>query len=101
MRRVIERQGVIRYEKDRDDLEWEAVAALARRQAAELPDRRAAEVGALFPQWRPGMEYKAGERVSDGAGGLYKVVQGHVSQADWPMEGTPALYTPLGPEAEA
>ena len=101
MRRVTERQGVIRYEKDRADLEREAMAALARRQAEGLPDHRAAEVGALFPQWRPGMEYKAGERISDGAGNLYKVAQGHVSQADWPMEGTPALYTPLGPEAGA
>ena len=89
-------RGVILYEKERSDLEREAAVALARRQAAELPDEAAAEVGALFPLWTPGTAYGAGARVSDQAGHLYRGEQAHVSQADWPLEGTPALYTRLG-----
>ena len=89
-------RGVVLYEKERADLEREAAVALARRQAAVLPDGEAAEVGALFPQWGPGTAYRPGERVSDEAGHLYRVEQAHVSQADWPLETTPALYTRLG-----
>lgn len=93
-------RGVILYEKERSDLEREAAVTLARRQAADLPDAAAAEVGALFPQWTPGAAYGKGERVSDAAGNLYRVVQTHVSQADWPMEATPALYTRLGVDTD-
>lgn len=93
-------RGVILYERERSDLEREAAVALARRQAADLPDEAAAEVGALFPLWAPGTAYGVGERVSDAAGNLYRVEQAHVSQTDWPLAGTPALYTRLGVRAE-
>lgn len=93
-------RGVILYEKERSDLEREAALALARRQAAALSDEEAAEVGALFPQWRPGAAYEAGARISDGDGNLYRVEQTHECQADWPLAGTPALYTRLGVSAE-
>lgn len=93
-------RGVILYEKDRYDLEQEAVLLLAKQQAAALSDEEAAQVGALFPEWTAGVAYTAGERISDEAGNLYRVVQDHTSQADWPMDATPALYTPLGVTAE-
>lgn len=93
-------RGVILYEKERSDLEQEAVVALARRQAAALGDNEAAQVGALFPQWTAGAEYQAGERISDEAGNLYRVEQTHTSQGEWPLEGTPALYTRLGVSTE-
>ena len=93
-------RGVILYEKDRYDLEQEAVLLLAKQQAAALSDEEAAQVGALFPTWTAGVAYTAGERISDEAGNLYRVVQDHTSQADWPMDATPALYTPLGVTAE-
>ena len=93
-------RGVILYEKDRYDLEQEAVLLLARQQAAVLADKEAAQVGALFPAWTAGTSYIAGERISDAQGNLYRVVQDHTSQADWPIDATPALYTPLGVTTE-
>lgn len=89
-------RGVIIYEKDEEDLRQEAVARLAALQAQALDDTQAAQVSSLFPVWAAGVGYAAGARVSDGAGRLYKVVQAHTSQADWPMASTTTLYTPLG-----
>lgn len=100
MRRIEVRRGVVRYEKDRDDLVQEAVIAMARQAAMALEDSAAAEVGALFPQWTPGTAYRAGDRISDANASLYRVVQDHTAQADWTMEQTPALYAPLGVTAE-
>lgn len=96
MRRIEVRRGVVRYEKERSDLVQEAVIAMAQQAAAVLEDDEAAKVGVLFPQWRPGTAYKTGERISDEEGRLYRVVQDHTAQADWPMDQTPALYAPLG-----
>lgn len=69
--------------------------------AATLPETQAVEVAAAYDPWRPGRAYQAGEYLTygeDANGGprLYKVVQSHTSQADWPPDGTPALYAPLG-----
>ena len=96
MRRIEVRRGVVRYEKERSDLVQEAVVAMAQQAAMALEDDEAAKVGALFPQWMPGTAYKTGERISDEEGNLYRVVQNHTAQDDWPMDRTPALYTPLG-----
>ena len=93
-------QGVIFYEKDRYDLEQEAALLLAKQQASVLSDEEAALVGVLFPEWKEDTTYTAGERISDAKGKLYRVVQDHTSQADWPIDTTPALYTPLGVTAE-
>lgn len=93
-------RGVILYEKDRYDPEQEAILLLARQQAAVLADEEAAQVGALFLAWTAGTAYTAGERISDEVGNLYRVVQDHTSQADWPIQDTPALYTPLGVTTE-
>ena len=96
MRSEYKSRGVILYHKERSDLEREAALTLARLEADALSDDQAAQVGALFPEWAPGVSYTAGERISDSQGKLYRVVQDHVSQSDWPMSATPALYTPLG-----
>lgn len=96
MRAEVKRRGFIVYELDDNDRMWQAVEQMARMSAQTLSDGQAAQVGALFPHWTAGVEYQAGERITDEAGNLYKVVQGHTSQADWPLDGTPALYTPLG-----
>ena len=101
MRRIEMGPGVVRYEKERSDLVQEAVIAMAQQAAAALEDDAAAKVGVLFPQWTPGTAYKTGDRICDGAGSLYRVVQDHTAQVDWPMDQTPALYTPLGVTAEA
>lgn len=61
-------------------------------QAAEsLDDATAVSAAELFQGWKPGKEYVAGDRFQhDGI--LYKVLQGHISQADWLPENTPSLY---------
>lgn len=46
---------------------------------------------ALYPSWREGVEYEAGERVlHDGT--LYKVLTSHASQADWTPSAAPSLF---------
>ena len=92
MRAERKRRGLMVYELEWSDRVWQAVEQLARMQAETLTDQQAAQVGALFPQWQAGMSYQAGH--------LYRVVQSHTSQAGWPMDSTPALYTPLGVTAE-
>ena len=92
--------GLLVYEKEQEDRVREAVAALAKMSAQQLDDSAAARLGALFPVWEPGKAYTAGARIADGEGNLYKVVQDHVAQAEWPLEETAALYTRLGVTAE-
>lgn len=54
-------------------------------------DEMALEVPALYPKWREGVEYKAGDRVMyDGV--LYKVIQAHTSQMGWKPNDAPSLF---------
>ena len=59
--------------------------------SVNLDDEQATEAVALFPAWRVGTEYKTGDRVrySDV---LYKVLQGHTSQADWTPDTAFSLF---------
>jgi len=79
---------------------------LARRKAADelldtLPDDDVDTLTYLYPEWGPGMVTAAhdapadvqGHRKVRRLGVLYKVVQGHTTQADWPPESTPAVFT--------
>lgn len=68
--------------------------------AGTLPEERAREVAAVYPRWTPGAVYGQGQYLTDGQDEngdpvLYRVVQGHTSQADWPPAKSPALYTCL------
>lgn len=54
-------------------------------------DEMALEVPAIYPKWRDGRDYNAGERVMYDSV-LYKVLQGHCSQVDWTPDTTPSLY---------
>lgn len=46
----------------------------------------------VFPSWTAGVTVAAGDVVRhDGA--LWRVVQGHTTQADWPPPAVPALFT--------
>lgn len=68
--------------------------------AGTLPEAQARTVAAVYPRWMPGTAYAAGQYLTDGEDGngdplLYRVEQGHTSQADWPPAETPALYTCL------
>ena len=76
-------------------MDWIAKARrlrpLIEKAAVSLEDKDALEAVELFPAWKSGTQYKAGDRVRyDGA--LYECVQGHVSQDDWTPDVTPALW---------
>lgn len=69
--------------------------------AASLDDEKAMEVATVYDAWKADKAYKAGEYLTYGENSvgdpqLYKVVQNHTSQADWPPYAAPSLYTPIG-----
>lgn len=66
-------------------------------QSLELDDNTATEISGLYPAWRPGVAYTTGQIVSYGetpAGEpqLWRVVQGHTSQADWHPDVAVSLF---------
>lgn len=54
-------------------------------------DEQAMKVPALYPKWKEGVEYKAGDRVTYNDV-LYKVLNAHTSQADWTPNAAPSLF---------
>lgn len=65
----------------------------AKLEASELSDDEVKEVAALYPRWSgESVAYTAGDVVRY-LDGLYKVVQGHTSQAAWTPDAVPALFT--------
>ena len=69
--------------------------------AQTLTDEEAMEVSTIYPDYVIGKSYKAKEMFSYGVNNvgdpqIYRVVQDHVSQADWTPKDTPSLYTPVG-----
>ena len=56
-----------------------------------LTDEDALQAVELFPQWVTGHAYVVDERLQY-KGVLYRVVQAHISQADWTPDKTPALF---------
>lgn len=45
----------------------------------------------IYPAWREGVSYAAGQRVRHD-GTLYKVLQDHTSQSDWTPGAAPSLF---------
>ena len=64
---------------------------LIERAAQSLDDADALEAVTLFPLWKPGEEYKAGQKVQD-KGILYTVLQDHTSQDGWAPNVAPSLF---------
>lgn len=64
---------------------------LIERAAQSLDDADALEAVALFPLWKPKVEYKAGQKVQD-KGILYTVLQDHTSQDGWAPDVAPSLF---------
>ena len=58
--------------------------------SVSLADEDALQAVELFPQWVTGRAYAVDERIQYN-GVLYRVVQAHISQADWTPDITPAL----------
>lgn len=72
-----------------DEAKAVVAAIVAMRESAT--DEQALAAPVLYPKWRRGKEYEAGKRVlHDGV--LYKVLQGHASQADWAPDTAPSLF---------
>lgn len=63
-------------------------------------DADALNAVAIYPAWREGVIYTTGQRMRyDGT--LYRVLQGHTSQAGWTPDAAPSLFAKvLIPEAE-
>ena len=59
--------------------------------APNLIDEDALQAVELFPQWVIDHAYAVDERLQYN-GVLYRVVQAHISQADWTPDITPALF---------
>ena len=64
-------------------------ALVALRESAS--DADALNAVAIYPEWREGVSYTTGQRVRFN-GTLYKVLQGHTSQADWTPDAAPSLF---------
>lgn len=54
-------------------------------------DEMALEAAAVYPEWRSGVDYTAGERVHYNDV-LYKVLQNHTSLEGWTPEAAPSLF---------
>ena len=67
--------------------------------SASLPDEDALNAVELFPAWAVGVDYAADERIRYERK-LYKVLQGHTSQADWKPDITPSLYERIAEPGE-
>lgn len=80
--------------------EQSAAIEFAKQMAATLDDSQALKVKALYPQWDgSGVAYAAGDRLTY-EGNLYKVLQGHTSQADWTPDKAPSLFAEVLPGQE-
>lgn len=82
----------------KEQLKTAVRARLDRVSAAlrHLSDDTSVEAIDLFPEWRTGESFEAGDRIRY-SGTLYKVVQAHTSQADWTPDKVPALFAPILP----
>ena len=54
-------------------------------------DEQAIDAAAVYPTWREGVAYVAGERVRYNEI-LYKILQDHTSQTTWTPESAPSLF---------
>ncbi len=54
-------------------------------------DEQALSVPVLYPAWRSGVAYTAGQRLLYNSV-LYKVLQDHTSQDDWTPDAAPSLF---------
>ena len=59
--------------------------------AGGMSDYMALQCTELFPAWATDVAYKAGDRIRYN-GTLYKVLQDHISQADWQPDTAASLY---------
>lgn len=71
--------------------EAEAIVAALVKLRDSATDEQALSVPVLYPAWRSGVDYVAGQRVLHG-GVLYKALQDHTSQDDWTPDAAVSLF---------
>lgn len=69
--------------------------------AASLTDEQAMEVATIYDPWTSDKAYTVGDYVTYGENSvgdpqLYKVVQAHISQADWTPDTAASLFVAIG-----
>lgn len=64
-------------------------------EKGEIDEVTASENASLFLEWQTGINYKTNTLLQH-EGLLYKVIQEHVSQADWTPDKTISLYKVIG-----
>lgn len=57
----------------------------------QFSDEQALSLKELYPEWHVGVDYRVGQIVRRD-GQLYRVVQDHLSQADWTPEASASLF---------
>ena len=71
------------------------IRRMIEKAAISLNDTDALDAKELFPAWAVGTTYYNGQRIRY-EDKLYRCNQQHTSQADWPPDITPALWTEVG-----
>jgi hypothetical protein len=80
--------------------EAEAIRKSIFNLASSQSDEKLVNNISAFPYWNPdGVKYLAGMLVQD-KGKLYRVLQPHTSQKDWPPDKVPALFVIVGGDWE-
>lgn len=69
--------------------------------AGTLPEEQALEIASVYPIWKAGKAYAAGDIFSYGVNSvgdpqLYRVAQAHTAQADWAPDTAHSLYDAFG-----
>ena len=69
--------------------------------AATLTDEQSLQIACVYDVYQVNKSYNVDDLFTYGTNSvgdpqLYRVVQAHISQADWTPDTTPALYTPIG-----
>ena len=69
--------------------------------ANSLSDEQAMDIATIYNPWQSGVAYSVGQFITYGVNSvgdpqLYRIVQAHTSQVDWPPDVTPSLFIPIG-----
>lgn len=94
LREIHDRQ---RYQQQREDAAAIAFVVLA--ESGQIDDITASEQSMLFEEWKPKVNYVAGQRRNfDGV--LYRCLQNHTSQVGWEPNVAVSLWVPTSDPAE-
>lgn len=77
-----------------------AITFVSLAEKGDIDEVTATEHADLFESWVTDKDYAVGKIVTRPTGNLYKCVQAHRSQADWPPADTPALWKKIGDPTE-